>query len=146
MVCLGNLFTHYRYSFCDASITEHPDGRTWQIRTPNRTADLEVFVRHQTVPSPLPADTPFASERDARRYAGPLPYTFNYESRTNSIIRVLGVRKEWHPRSVSVEVRQSSFITSKPFGFVQPLLASAFELHDVPYRWQRGTRVSLEAR
>ncbi len=144
MVHAGNLFTHYRYSLCRATVSEGDDGTLWRIGTPRSDADLRVWVPAQAVAADLPAGSPFRSRKDARRYAGPLPYTFDYESRTHSIIRVLGVRTEWNPRLVNVQVRQNSFLEHQPFAGGRAQLASAFELHDVPYRWQRGTRVPLE--
>ena len=76
--------------------------------------------------------------REALKFAGPLPFTFDFEPETNSIIRIEGVRKEWHPQPISVEVEECSFFQQEPFRQVKPVLCSAFYIKDVPYYWKAG--------
>jgi hypothetical protein len=135
MVRAGNLLTHYNYRLCQVKLTERPGEIDWSIRTPREEADLEV-VAHVARAAPLPMGSPFASEKDARRFAGPLPYTFDYEPETHSIIRIRGVRQEWNPRPVAVEVRKNTFLQHEPFSQAPALLANAFYVHDIPYRWE----------
>jgi hypothetical protein len=144
MVAAGNLLTHYHYRLCRASVTEQAGEVEFHIRTPRREADLDVVVRIGTASGPLPAGSPFANQKDARRFAGPLPYTFDYEPQTHSIVRIRGVRSQWNPLPVEVEVAQASFLQREPFRQAPPLLASAFYLCNVPYRWERGVRIPLE--
>ena len=75
-----------------------------------------------------------------------MPFTFDYEPETESIIRIEGVRREWHPRPVAVRVEQASFFDHAPFtnpGVPRPVLASAFFVENIPYRWRRGVREKL---
>jgi hypothetical protein len=145
MVCAGNLLTHYHYRLCRAELTVTADGIRWSIRTPGGEADLEVEARIGDEPAPLPAGSPFANARDARRFAGPLPFTFDYEPETHSIIRIAGMRERWNPRPVSVTIGRNTFLRQEPFRRAEPILANAFYLRDVPYRWMRGARIPLEA-
>ena len=145
MVSAGNILTHYKYRFCQAKVSERPGEIEWNIRTPAQEADLRVIAWTDDGPAPLPAGSPFLSVKDARRFAGPLPYTFDYEPETHSIIRIHGVRQEWHPKPVSVEVLQATFMYQEPFCRTTAILANAFHLHDIPYRWNRGIRTPLEA-
>jgi hypothetical protein len=146
MVWAGNLLTHYHYRLCHAELTEQPDGIRWRIRTPRGQADLDVLARIESRPAALPAGSPFASAKDARRFAGPLPFTFDYEPETHSIIRIRGVRQHWNPQPVEVDVRENTFLQQEPFCRATPVLANAFHVHDVPYEWRRGVRIPLEAR
>jgi hypothetical protein len=100
-------------------------------------ADLSI----QTVA--LPEGSPFANLTEARKFAGPLPFTFDYERQTRSIIRVEGVRQRWNPRPVSVIVHQNTFFEHGPFRSVPAVLANAFFLEDVPYAWRSGIRETL---
>jgi len=100
MVSAGNLLTHYQYRLCQAELDERPGEVEWNIRTPRQQADLRVIVRIADALAVLPAGSPFLNLKKARRFAFPLPYTFNYEPETHSIIRVQGVRREWHPKPV----------------------------------------------
>jgi hypothetical protein len=144
MAAAGNLLTHYHYRLCRASVAERAGEVEIHIRTPRREADLDVVARIGAYPAALPAGSPFTNQNDARRFAGPLPYTFDYEPQTHSIVRIRGVRSHWNPQPVEVEIAQASFLRREPFRQAQPLLASAFYLSNVPYRWERGVRIPLE--
>jgi hypothetical protein len=145
MVRMGNMLTHYNYRLCQAELTEQAGDIKWSIRTPQGKADLEVLARVGGGPAPLPHASPFANEKDARRFAGPLPYTFDYEPETNSIIRIRAVREQWNPQPVAVEVGKVAFLRQEPFCRATPILANAFYVRDVPYSWMRGVRTALEA-
>jgi Uncharacterized conserved protein (COG2071) len=145
MVRAGNLLTHYQYRLCEAELNERPGELEWNIRTPRQEADLRVIAHIADEPSLLPAGSPFLNLKDARRFAGPLPYTFDYEPETHSIIRIQGVRREWHPKPIAVEVLQNTFLRQQPFRRATPILANAFRVHDVPYAWKRGIRTPLES-
>ncbi len=140
MALSGNLLTHYAYQHSQVSFREEGGELHVKITTANACADLEVSADLAHTPAPLPEGTPFASEKDARRFAGPLPYTFDYEKETGSIIMIRGVRENWKPQPVRVAVTCCTFLEQEPFCRVLPRLANAFHLHDVPYRWERGVR------
>jgi hypothetical protein len=142
MVRAGNLLTHYNDHLCEAILEDRDDEIHWTIRTPNATADLEVRARLSDEPAPLPDGSPFSIMKDARRFAGPLPYTFDYEEATNSIIGILAMRQVWDPKPVAVEVLRNTFLEQEPFRKAKPILANAFHVRDVPYQWQRGRRLS----
>lgn len=142
MVCAGNLLTHYNYHLCDASLEERDHEICWIIRTPRSEADLEVVAHLAGEPAPLPDTSPFTTLAEARRFAGPLPYTFEYESATKSIIGICAKRQNWEPQTVAVEVRRNTFLEQQPFRDASPVLANAFYVRAVQYQWQRGKRLS----
>jgi hypothetical protein len=144
MVASGNLLTHYAYQHCRVSFRELEGELLVKITTPHAVADLEVSADLAHRPAPLPEGTPFESEKDARRFAGPLPYTFDYEKETGSIIMIRGVRENWEPQPVRVSVKRCTFLQQEPFCRAAPRLANAFHLQDVPYRWERGVRVKTQ--
>ena len=140
MVRAGNLLTHYNYRLCRATVVERQDEIHWTVETPHREADLEVVARLADEPAPLPSGSPFETLAEARRFAGPLPYTFDYEQATRSIIAIRAVRQSWDPQPVAVDVRRNTFLEHEPFARAVPILANSFHVHDVPYRWLRGSR------
>ncbi|HEX4167248.1 MAG TPA: DUF2071 domain-containing protein [Bryobacteraceae bacterium] len=144
MATAGNVFTHYKYGLCQAELKKRFSEIEWNIRTPRQEADLRVIAHTDHEPALLPAGSPFLNFKDARRFAGPLPYTFDYERETHSIIRIQGVRQEWHPKPVTVQVLQNTFLRQKPFCHATAILANAFHVHAIPYRWNRGIRTPLE--
>jgi len=142
MVRAGNLLTHYNYRLCAAALQERADQIHWTISTPGMEADLEVVAYVADVQAVLPEGSPFATVTEARRFAGPLPYTFDYEEQTRSIIGIVAERQSWNPQPVAVEVRKNTFLERPPFCRARPVLANAFYVHDVPYVWRRGRRLT----
>lgn len=146
MVLSGNALTHYAYQLCKAECKEEPGKLHITISTTRGDADLEVVADLTNKPARLPEGSPFENTNDARRFAGPLPFTFDYESQTNSIIMIRGAREHWNPQPVAVDLLKCNFLNSPPFCEAPPLLANAFHLQDVPYRWERGVRRPVTAK
>lgn len=144
MVMGGNLLTHYNYRLCRADITADEQALSVSVRTPGAVADVEVVADLRAGSGGLPPGSPFESARDARRFAGPMPYTFDYERQTRSIVRIKGVREAWDPRLVKVEVRKLTFLERGELGVHRGVLASAFHVAQIPYRWERGVLEPLE--
>jgi hypothetical protein len=132
MVIFGNVLTHYRYRLADASCRLRGDKLEIQSHGVDVVADLA------TGSVPLPEGSPFADEREARRFAGPLPYTFHHEQETGSLVAIRGTRGGWEPRCVAVSVRDLTFFASGPFEGSDARLANAFYVGGVDYRWERG--------
>ena len=80
---------------------------------------------------------------DARSFAGPLPYTFDYEPESGKMVVIKGLRKAWDPEPVGVEVKEASYFSRGPFEGAHARLASAFYLEGVPYAWKRGVLEEL---
>jgi len=143
MVASGNLLTHYKYQKAEASTRFADSNLEVKITTPGSVADLHVTARIQDENGSLPAGSVFANLQEARRFAGPLPFTFDYEEETNSIIMIKGVRENWKPTLVSAEVHKITFFDQPAFEGVKPIFSSAFHVQDIPYRWERGVREQL---
>lgn len=146
MVLAGNYLTHYRYRLCQASCEQQDKKLVWRIKTPGGEADLAVTADLASRPETPPTGSPFPDLTVARRFAGPLPYTFDYERQTHSLISIRGIRKEWKPQPLHVKLDLPSYFRRDPFDQASPLLANAFYLRDVPYRWERGERILLPDR
>jgi Uncharacterized conserved protein (COG2071) len=142
MARAGNLLTHYNYRLCRATVADSGTELHWAIQTPQAEADLEVTVHLESELAAPPAGSPFTTLAEARRFAGPLPYTFDYEAATQSIIGIHAMRQKWNPRPVAVDVRRNTFLEREPFCRTTPILANAFHVRDVPYQWQRGRRLT----
>ena len=138
----GNALTHYRYRHADIEITPASGSLVVTVDSPRGDADLGVVADLDDRPAGLPASSPFRSELDARRFAGPLPWTFDYEPHTESIVMIHGRRSNWRPRPTHVDVRQCTFLEQAPFAAVEPRLANAFHVTSVDYEWERGVRVA----
>lgn len=138
MRAAGNLLTHYRYRKAHIDYTATTERIEVDIVTPAAEADLRLVATIGTDPAPLPHESPFRSENDARRFAGPLPWTFDYEAATDSIVMIHGRRTTWRPRPVAVDVTTCTFFDHEPFASVTPRLANAFHVAGTDYSWERG--------
>jgi Uncharacterized conserved protein (COG2071) len=128
----GNLLTSYRYRTVDA--TCRLEGETLRVEV---EPGVQISADLSRRPGPLPPGSPFESVEEARRFAGPLPYTFHHEPETGRLLSVRGVRSSWNPEPVAVEVRELDFFGAERFG-VEPVLANAFYVGGIDYRWKRG--------
>jgi hypothetical protein len=137
MVWAGNALTHYRYRLAQVDVATRDHSLEIKIKTRRREADLHV-IADLSEGAELPTGSPFLDWHQARLFAGPLPFTFDYEAAANSIVMIEGVRQNWHPRPVAVSVLESTFLDAEPFASARPILASAFYIEDIPYRWKRG--------
>jgi hypothetical protein len=117
-------------------------GARWTLEVRARSAahdaDLDIVADLTSKPAPLPSGSPFADAAEARRYAGPLPYTFDYDRSTGSIIAVHATRQSWNAEPIGVEVRKATFLAAPDFADAQPVLANAFHVQNLDYRWERG--------
>ena len=139
MAFFGNRLTHYNYQKADVFLRERPDELEIKIKTPAVKADLHVLAEIGGKESVgLPDGSPFQNLREARLFAGPLPFTFDYEKETNSIVRIEGVRQNWKPIPVKVNVLKKTFFNHPDFCGVTPILANAFHVANIPYSWKRG--------
>ena len=145
MVAGGNLLTHFRFSHAAVESSRSEGKLDVRIITPGREADLHVVADVAGAPANLPARSPFPSLADAREYAGPLPYTFDYEAETNSIIMVRGQRDDWHQQPVEVQVLENTLLNQPRFVKANPVLAKALDyqkaLEDVVLAWQMNGAV-----
>jgi hypothetical protein len=144
MVWGGNLLTHYNYRLCRAEVSERGGSVGVRVRSADGRADVDVEARVEGDGDVLPRGSPFPDARSARRFEGPMPYTFDYEARTHSVIRIRGARTTWDPRLVDVEVREMGVIEREMLAGRGAMLAAAFHVRNVDYRWERGVVERLE--
>lgn len=130
----ANLTTRYHYQRAHAHMEE--TGRTLRavVSAPHGEADVDVTAYLDE--RELPESSPFASAKDARRFAGPLPYTFSPDP--EGIVVVKSSRNDWEPVPVRVEVARASFFTHGAFAGVPSRLANAFHVADLDYGWRAG--------
>ena len=141
MKTMGNVFTHYNYSVTDIAYQQEEKA----IRVSSQQSGFEVAVNWKSENVALPPGSPFTDWKQARRFAGPLPFTFDYEKTTGSMMIVQGVRQHWEPHPVAVERVNVAFFDHAPFAQTKPVLANAFVVENIPYRWEKGRRETKTA-
>lgn len=132
MELLGNIFTHYNYTTTD--IKETIKDNYTEIKSIK--SDFRILIENTDEEIALPKDSPFADWKEARRFAGPLPFTFTYNVIKKEVLIIEGVRENWTPRPIKVVEQNISFLNS--LHLKNALLANAFVIKYIPYFWKKG--------
>ena len=133
MEFLGNIFTHYNYSTTD--IHQQTQNGTAEISSDRSGFTVRIDNSGDENVS-LPVDSPFADWKEARRFAGPLPFTFSVNSAEKKVLIIEGVRDNWKPTPVKVIDYHFSFIDRMKLDGIR--LANAFVIRNIPYYWKKG--------
>lgn len=132
MQFFGNIFTHYNYTTTDIN---HVD-KEKSYKIFSKKSNFQINLSKENIDIALPEKSPFADWKEARRYAGPLPFTFTYNEETKEVLVIEGVRQNWKPTPIKVIDYNFEFINS--MGFKGSVLANAFVIKDIPYHWKKG--------
>lgn len=133
MEFLGNIFTRYNYTTTD--IHQIRQNGTMQISSNKSDFNVRIDSADEENIS-LPVGSPFSDWKEARRFAGPLPFTFTYNPAEKKVLIIEGVRENWKPMPVKVIEHNFSFIDRMELKDVR--LASAFIIRNIPYYWKKG--------
>lgn len=134
MEFFGNMFTHYNYTTTDISDKTINELRTVSSKQSEFSFNIDIKEGDKS----LPKGSPFDNWKTAKRFAGPLPFTFTYNQETKEVLIIEGVRQNWKPKPVEVTDCNFSYIDN--FNFKSCQLASAFVIEDVPYFWRKGKK------
>jgi uncharacterized protein YqjF (DUF2071 family) len=134
MELLGNLFTHYNYTTTDINETIHSEQLIIESKTSNFKITTHINTSNDEVE--LPATSPFANWKEARRFAGPMPFTFTYNALKKQVLIIEGVRENWTPTPVKVIDYNIEFLRTLKLS--APILANAFVINNIPYYWKKG--------
>ena len=132
MEFMGNIFTHYNYTTTD--INQFEQKNTKEISSVN--SKFKIILDKTEEEISLPEQSPFADWKEARRFAGPLPFTFTYNKETKEVLIIEGVRQNWTPNPVKVIDYDFEFLSS--LKLENAVLANAFIIKNIPYYWKKG--------
>lgn len=134
MEFFGNIFTHYNYTTTDIELQN--SGDVLKIQSSRSGFDLEVNVSKED--AALPVDSPFRDWKEARRFAGPLPFTFTYDESKKEVLIIEGVRQNWKPKPIEVVNQRFDYLDC--LGLNGKQLANAFIITEIPYSWKKGRK------
>lgn len=130
MEFFGNIFTHYNYTTTDIIEKKNQDSNSFESIKSN--FNFSYSDNEESIP--LPKNSPFTDWKTARKFAGPLPFTFTVKDDTILIIE--GVREKWNPRPIAILDYDFDFLNEFNFSIVN--LANAFIIENIPYYWKKG--------
>ena len=137
MVWMGNLLTRYRYRHVNVKIQKAGQDTRVETSLADGTPTLDVTFDSSSETAALPERSPFGDWQTARRFAGPMPFTFSAEE-DGSFVVIEGSRQNWVPRPVAVKKWQVSLFDETPLRGTEPILANAFAVEGISYRWKKG--------
>jgi hypothetical protein len=132
MEIMGNIFTHYNYTTTDI----HKEETSETTTISSVQSKFRITVDKVAADIRLPLQSPFSDWKEARRFAGPLPFTFTYNKTKQEVLIIEGVRENWTPVPVRVLDYQIDFLHT--LNTDQPVLANAFIIKNIPYYWKKG--------
>lgn len=133
MEFLGNIFTNYNYATTD--ILQNKRNGLTEIESIGSNFKISIDTQ-QAEHIPLPENSPFEDWKAARRFAGPLPFTFTYNEQTKAVLSIEGVRTNWIPEPIRITAHQVSFL--EDLKVENAVLANAFMITNIPYYWKKG--------
>lgn len=134
MKFFGNIFTHYNYTTTDIKQIE----LQYTKEISSIKSKFSITINNTEKQIPLPINSPFADWKEARRFAGPLPFTFTYNSKTDEVLIIEGVRQNWTPNPIKVIDFNFNFFDT--LQLKKPILANAFIINNIPYYWKKGKK------
>lgn len=132
MEYLGNLFTKYKYATTDINLIN--SDHSLEINSQLSEFKCKILKTNESVA--LPSKSPFKDWAEARKFAGPLPFTFSFDVNTRKVLIVEGVRESWIPKPIEVIDYNFQFLES--MNFSNAFLANAFMIENIPYYWKKG--------
>jgi len=132
MEFMGNIFTHYNYTTTDIHQKENIHSK----EISSTKSKFKITIDRTEEEISLPENSPFTDWKEARRFAGPLPFTFTYNPKTKEVLIIEGVRQNWMP--APVRVLEFDFDFLKSLKLDNPILANAFMIKNIPYYWKKG--------
>ncbi len=132
MTFRGNIFTHYNYKTTDISINR--EETTIEIFSKKSNFNIKVNKTDEEIE--LPTNSPFINWKEARKFAGPLPFTFTYNKETKEVLIIEGVRQNWKPKPLNVEDYHFNFLNE--LQLKNYVLANSFIIENIPYQWKKG--------
>jgi len=134
MQIMGNIFTHYNYTTTDVHQLENKDRK--EISSVRSGFNVTIAKGQEQIH--LPEQSPFADWKEARKFAGPLPFTFTYNEEKNEVLIIEGVRENWTPKPVRVVHYDIPFL--RLLNLENLVLSNAFIIEDIPYYWKKGKK------
>jgi hypothetical protein len=129
--------TSYRYRYVNVKIQKTGQDTRVETSLADGNPTLDVTFESSSETAALPEGSPFGDWQTARRFAGPMPFTFSAED-DGTFMVIEGSRQDWVPRPVAVKKWEVSLFDETPLRETEPILANAFAVEGVSYRWEKG--------
>ncbi len=137
MAWAGNLVTDYRYRHINLRVEKSGSETHVETSLANGMRTLTLTFEPPDDSVLLPEGSPFGDWHTARLFAGPMPFTFSPMDDGRFVV-IEGSRQNWSPRPVRVKDWHVGLFDEAPLKGTKPILANAFMVENVSYRWKSG--------
>ena len=138
MAFWGNLLTPYDYTCTPLKMALNES--VFNVSDAETGLNIHAAIASEDQAS-LPEGSPFPTWKDARRFCGPMPFTFSYDAQRRCVLIIEGVREQWKPGPVCVHTHCIPHLSK--LGFSETRLACAFMVRNIPYQWKKGRHEQL---
>ncbi len=129
MVLLGNLFSRYNYNYLKLDVERTEENIN--ISSKHGLQITSKAEKHQFTGNDF-----FKTEQQAKRFAGPLPWTFHFNKKQNAVSMVRGIRKNWNPKFVEVTNYQIPKLNE--IGIQHATYSHSFFISNIDYQWNKS--------
>ncbi len=131
MTFFGNLFSHYNYKTTDILF----ETKVNLLEIKSKKSNFKIVLNNNEN-AILPTNSVFSDWKTARKFAGPLPFTFTYNKSKKEVLIIEGIRQNWIPKPIEVVSFNIDFF--KDYNFSEVILSNAFIIENIPYYWKKG--------
>ena len=135
MKFFGDKLSQYKFNYNPIKIETRDD----LVIIEGEGIDIKLRVHENPSNTPLPTQSVFENWPSARKYAGPLLYTFEINMFQKQISITEGTRKNWTPKPIEVISYDLEFLKQENISSLQPMLSAAFQVTNIPYSWKKAT-------
>ncbi len=132
----GNRITQYKFTYNPLEIKKEAD------RIILQGDGINIKARAAIENAKLPPGSIFENWQYARKFAGPLLYTFELEAQKNKVVVTEGSRHGWTPKPLEIDKASLDFFEKSPYAEMNPILSAAYIVENIPYRWEKAVRHS----
>ncbi len=126
----GNFFSHAFFNLADMKLVKNPMEIVCKVRSAYNQANLDLKIKLDTFPVPLPKDSEFTEHSQAKYLLEQMLQLIAYERKTHSLILQPVKIPHFKPKPVSLDIHKINFFEQAPFKSAKPRLLSAFYLND----------------
>ena len=134
MKILGDKLTQYQFNYNPIQVKTEDS----LVTIEGNGINIKLKIHEEPSLTPLPQNSIFENWTYARKFAGPLLYTFEVNEFKKQLTITEGTRKNWTPKPIEVISFDLDFLKEEKIKNLNPILSAAFMVRNIPYSWKKA--------
>ncbi len=134
MKIVGDKITQYKFNYNPITIKKED----CFVSIKGNGINIKLKIHEDSSQVPLPSTSIFENWQGARKFAGPLLYTFEINEDKKQLSITEGTRKNWTPKPIEVINCELDFLKQDSIAGLNPMLSAAFMVKEIPYSWKKA--------